>query len=210
MAPHAHPPVQVAAPSVTARSVSLGTVCRMACDPIETGRLRLATMSPELLRASLADDLARAETLLGARLPAEWLELEPVFRLRLRQLEERPADEPWLTRAVVLVREARVIGVCGCHGPPGGAWLRDFAPDGVEFGYTIFSADRRRGYAAEAAGALVRWAGEEHGVRRFVLSIGPENLPSARLAAKLGFQRVGEWVHPERGLEHVWLRVTAG
>jgi RimJ/RimL family protein N-acetyltransferase len=101
-----------------------------------------------------------------------------------------------------------VIGIGGFHGPPGGAWLRDVAPGGVEFGYTIFARDRRRGYAAEAGAALVRWASEEHGVRRFVLSIGPENEPSAGIAAKLGFRRVGEWVHAERGLEHVWLRVT--
>lgn len=180
----------------------------MECAAIETGRLRLATMGPAFLRASLAGDRARAEALLGARLPGDWAGLEPVLRMRLQQLEARPADEPWLTRAVVLAGEARVIGVCGCHGPPGGAWLRDVAPDGVEFGYTIFPADRRRGYAAEAADALVRWAHEEHGVRRFVLSIGPENAPSARLAAKLGFQRVSKWVHAERGLEHVWLRVT--
>jgi ribosomal-protein-alanine N-acetyltransferase len=179
-------------------------------DAIETHRLRLVTMGPAFLRASLAGDGAAAEALLRARLPAEWAELAPVFRMRLRQLEERPADEPWLTRAVVLAGEARVIGVCGCHGPPGGNWLRAFAPDGVEFGYTIFPADRRRGYAAEAAAALVRWAREERGVRRFVLSIAPGNVPSARLAAKLGFHRAGEWVHAERGLEHVWLLDTGG
>jgi len=131
-----------------------------------------------------------------------------VLRMRLRQLERAPEDEPWLTRAIVLASEARVIGVGGFHGPPDGAWLRDFAPGGVEFGYTIFAVDRRRGYAAEASAALVRWASERHGVRRFVLSIGPENAASAGLAAKLGFGKVGEWVHEERGLEHVWLRVT--
>jgi RimJ/RimL family protein N-acetyltransferase len=174
---------------------------------IQSDRLRLPTLGPAFLRASLAGDTAAAEELLEARLPRAWDELAPVLRMRLRQLEEQPEHEPWLTRAVVLAGEARVIGVCGFHGPPGGAWLRPFAPGGVEFGYTIFPDDRRCGYAAEASEALVRWAREE-GVRRFVLSIGPDNLPSARLAAKLGFRRVGEWVHEVRGLEHVWLRVV--
>lgn len=177
-------------------------------EAIVTERLRLATMGPAFLRTSLDGDAAGAAALLGAALPEEWAELAPVLRLRLRQLEQAPEHEPWLTRAIVLAGEARVIGVGGFHGPPGGAWLREVAPGGVEFGYTIFARDRRRGYASEAGAALVRWASEEHGVRRFVLSIGPENLPSAGLAQKLGFQRAGEWVHEERGLEHVWLRVT--
>jgi RimJ/RimL family protein N-acetyltransferase len=175
---------------------------------IDTGRLRLLTMGPAFLRASLDGDGAAAEALLGARLPPEWAELAPVLRMRLRQLEQAPGDEPWLTRAIVLAGEARVVGVGGFHGPPGGAWLREVAPGGVEFGYTIFAAHRRRGYAAEASAGLMRWASERHGVRRFVLSIAPDNAASAGLAAKLGFRRVAEWVHEERGLEHVWLRVT--
>jgi RimJ/RimL family protein N-acetyltransferase len=177
---------------------------------IETARLRLPTLGRELLRASLAGDLPAAERKLGARLPADWLEMAEVFRMRLAQLEQEPELEPWLARAVVLEREGRAIGVAGFHGPPGGEWLRDHAPDGVEFGYTIFPADRRRGYAAEASRGLMRWAHEQHGVRRFVLSIGPKNHASAGLAASLGFRRAGEWLHEERGLEHVYLRVVDG
>lgn len=180
----------------------------MRPETIETQRLQLATMGPAFLRASLAGDTARAEALLDARLPGEWPELAPVLRMRLRQLDDAPGLEPWLTRAVVLAAERRVVGVCGFHGPPGGDWLRDFAPGGVEFGYTIFPADRRRGFATEAGEALVRWASETHGVRRYLLSIGPDNVVSAAVATRLGFRRAGTWVHEQRGLEHVWLRVT--
>jgi len=129
-----------------------------------------------------------------------------VLRLRLRQPEAAPALEPWLTRAVVLADEARAVGVAGFHGPPGGDWLRAFAPGGVEFGYTIFAPDRRRGYASEASRGLMDWATGVHGVRRFLLSIAPDNPISAKLAARLGFRRAGEWVHAARGLEHVYVR----
>ena len=175
-------------------------------DAIDTERLRLCPLDAACLRASLGGDTAEVERRLGARLPAEWEDLTDVLRLRLGQLEQAPDQAPWLTRAVVLRREARVIGVAGFHGPPGGDWLRDVAPGGVEFGYTIFPADRRSGYAAEAGGGLMRWAHEQHGVRRFVLSIGPENHASAALARKLGFARTGEWIHEKRGLEHVYRR----
>ena len=82
-----------------------------------------------------------------------------------------------------------MIGVTGFHGRPGGEWLRDFAPDGVEFGYTIFEGDRRRGYAAEASEALVAWASKEHEVRSHVLSIGPDNEASIGVARRLGFDQ---------------------
>lgn len=62
----------------------------------------------------------------------------------------------------------------------------------------------------DRAEALLRWAHERHGVRRFVLSIGPGNHASQRLAGRLGFERVGEWVHEVRGLELVYRRVLDG
>lgn len=161
-----------------------------------------------MIRALLAGHTAAAEALLGARMPEDVPDLSDLFRLRLDQLEEAPEDEPWLTRAIVLKLESRVIGVTGFHGRPGGAWLRDYAPAGLEFGYTIFEGCRRRGYAAEAGEALIQWAKKAHGVQSFVLSMAPRNDGSLGVARKLGFQEAGEWVHPQRGREIVYLRTT--
>lgn len=174
---------------------------------IETPRLRLVTMGPDFLRASLGSDRPRAEALIGASLPRDWPRLAHVLRLRLGQLAEHPDHEPWLTRAIVCRASRAMAGVSGFHGPPGGAWLADFAPGGVEFGYTVFEPFRRLGFASEASRALMEWARDEHGVRGFVLSMAPDNAASAGLARKLGFNRVGEWQHEERGLEHVYRRV---
>jgi [ribosomal protein S5]-alanine N-acetyltransferase len=171
---------------------------------IETKRLRLVTLDPGVLRALLAGDCEAAARQLGIRSADGFGDLAPVFRMRLAQLEASPGDEPWLSRAVVLASERRAIGLTGFHGPPGGAWLRDFAPAGVEFGYAIFADDRRNGYATEAGQALMAWAAREHGVTSFVLSIAPGNEASIGVAAKLGFAPVGEWVHPERGRELVY------
>jgi len=165
-------------------------------------------MGAPVLRALLAGQMEAAEGLLGARLPESWDDMTAVFRVRLQQLEDAPRDEPWLTRAVVLEHESRVIGVTGFHGRPGGAWLQDHAPEGVEFGYTIFDGYRRRGYAAEAGEALISWANREHDIRTFVLSIEPGNHASIAVATKLGFRKAGEWVHPERGREFVYLRTV--
>jgi len=83
--------------------------------------------------------------------------------------------------------------------------LRPYARDAVEFGYTIFERYRRHGYATEAVIGLMDWARALFNVRRFVASIAPENLPSLRLVAGLGFTKVGEQVDEIDGLEHVFL-----
>jgi RimJ/RimL family protein N-acetyltransferase len=172
---------------------------------IETKRLRLHVLTPELLRASLDGERARAEARLGAALPADWPDREcvHVLRMRLSQLEADPDCGPWLTRAIELAVERRVIGIGGFHGPPGGSWLAEVAPGGVEFGYTIYAPWRRRGFAFEASQGLIAWAAA-CGVRDFVLSIDPKNRASRAVARKLGFERVASRRHELRGLEHVY------
>jgi RimJ/RimL family protein N-acetyltransferase len=177
--------------------------------PVQTARLELRPMTPAFLRASLAGRPAEAAGLLGAALPAEWPGAwAGVLRYRLRQLEAEPALQPWLLRAMVLRNEQAMAGHIGFHDAPGAASLADFAPTGVEIGYSVFPAHQRRGYAHEAATGLMNWAGHVHGVTSFVLSISPDNLPSQALAAKLGFVRIGVQIDDEDGVEEVWRCVT--
>jgi RimJ/RimL family protein N-acetyltransferase len=46
--------------------------------------------------------------------------------------------------------------------------------------------------------------GQEHAINRFLVSISPDNEPSLALAEKMGFQRIGEQMDPEDGLEYVF------
>lgn len=55
-------------------------------------------------------------------------------------------------------------------------------------GYIIDAAHQRRGYAFEAASACIDWAFAAHSdALRITAPIRPENLPSVRLAQRLGF-----------------------
>lgn len=66
---------------------------------------------------------------------------------------------------------------------------RDSAPsfEGVvEAGWAFLPEAHSRGYAAEACGAMLAWA-DGHGIARTVCMIAPDNAPSLRLAAKLGY-----------------------
>jgi RimJ/RimL family protein N-acetyltransferase len=71
-------------------------------------------------------------------------------------------------------------------------------------GYTVLPKFQRQGYATEAAKAMMEWARIQHGVTSFYLSIAPHNSASLAMAAKLGFEQVGEQIDDEDGLELVF------
>lgn len=112
-----------------------------------------------------------------------------------------PAYGPWSARLLLLKPSLQMIGHIRFHTRP--------VEDSVEFGYSVFTRWRCQGYATEAARALMRWAAEQHGVKRFVASVRPDNLPSQRVVAKLGFHRVGEQFDDVDGLEDVFHRDSA-
>jgi RimJ/RimL family protein N-acetyltransferase len=95
-----------------------------------------------------------------------------------------------------------MIGHAGFHGQPGVNGKQD--PEAVELGYTIFEPHRGRGYATEAARALMDWAATEKGIRRFIASVAPTNDPSLAIVKKLGFVHTGEQWDEEDGLELVF------
>jgi RimJ/RimL family protein N-acetyltransferase len=180
----------------------LGSVAEL----IQSARLNLAPMPPGFLEASLVGDRTRAEALLGVAIPSDWPDQPHWVRRRLEQLRAEPDLQPWLLRAMVVRRQARMIGHIGFHTRPGEKYLEELAPGGVEFGYTVFEKDRRRGYAREACVALMEWANRVHGVTRFVVSISPVNVASLELAHRLGFERIGFHIDEEDGPEDIFER----
>jgi RimJ/RimL family protein N-acetyltransferase len=48
-----------------------------------------------------------------------------------------------------------------------------------------------------------------HGVRRFVVTVSPDNAPSLALVAKAGFRKIGEHIDDEDGLELILLKEDA-
>jgi [ribosomal protein S5]-alanine N-acetyltransferase len=174
---------------------------------IRTERLSLRLMSEAFLQACLEKRVIDAEGMLGASLSPVWFEEMGFLALRVEQLRQDPDYQIWGPRAVVLEAEPessrRVIGHIGFHDRPNQD-MRDFVPDGVEFGYTIDPVFRRQGFAFEASLGLIRWAALEQGITRLIVSISPNNVASQRLAAKLGFAKIGQHIDAEDGLEEVF------
>ena len=61
----------------------------------------------------------------------------------------------------------------------------------VEIGYGISEEHRNKGYATEAAKAIVRFAFEQAGQKELVVIVSHENISSRRVVEKLGFTYCG-------------------
>jgi len=170
--------------------------------PIQSPRLDLVSLSPRILDALLDGRRDDSEAELSASLPVDWpdADVEPFLRLRVGQMLGEPESQRWLVRALVRRRDGVMVGHAGFHGPPGS---HELAPGTAELGYTVFPSYRGRGYATEAAVALMEWA-EGEGARRFVASVAPGNEPSLAIVRKLGFVQTGEQWDEEDGLELVF------
>jgi [ribosomal protein S5]-alanine N-acetyltransferase len=174
---------------------------------ISTERLELILLSPQAMEALVEGRRTDVERELDATIPADWPDQHDAgfLRYRMRQLKRAPGTEPWLVRAVIRLEPARtMIGHAGFHGQPGVNGKQD--PAAVELGYTIFEPHRGRGYATEAAQALMDWAAKEKDIRRFIASVAPTNEPSLAIVKKLGFVQTGEQWDEEDGLELVFER----
>jgi RimJ/RimL family protein N-acetyltransferase len=97
-----------------------------------------------------------------------------------------------------------MIGHAGFHTSPGAVYLDDWLHGAVEFGFSVFPDFRGLGYALEAARALMGWAHDVHALTRFVLTIAPDNVPSRRIATRLGFVRLGSHIDDVDGEEDVF------
>ena len=171
-------------------------------DVVTTPRLDLVALSPPLVAALVADDVARARALAPFPLDAGTFAADAyVLGLRHAQLTADPSQEPWLLRAAVDRAGGQVVARIGFHAPVD-------ADGAVEVGYAVAPERRRQGLALEMCRALFAW-GAEHGVRTVVASVAPDNTASLATIARLGFVRTGEQVDEVDGLEWVHaLRLT--
>jgi len=110
-----------------------------------------------------------------------------------------PAD-PWIHGFKLVHRDSgTVVGRCGFKGPPDANGV-------VEIAYGMNPEHEGKGYATEAAGALVSFAFCHSQVRVVRAHTLPQANASTRVLTKCGFQRIGEVIDPEDGLVWRWER----
>jgi ribosomal-protein-alanine N-acetyltransferase len=154
----------------------LNTVC------LQSARLKLILRTQEEISAAIEtmDDSDRAQ------LSADWL----------ARLHASTSPDPWVHGfAIVHLETGIAIGQCGFKGPPDADGM-------VEIAYGVSSDQESKGYATEAARALVDYAFSFEQISLVRAHTLPQSNASTRILEKCGFQYVGEISDPEDGL--VW------
>ena len=171
----------------------------MSVKPIETERLELVALEPETIRHLIQGDRKKAEKAQGLSIPEEFPTRDDVdgfLSIQLHRMHASPGRRDWMARLMVTRGQLEVIGHCGFHGPPE-------VIGRAEIGYTVFTSFRGRGFAKEAARALVKWA-LSNGEAKVFASVSPDNAPSLAVVRSLGFKQVGTQVDEVDGLELVF------
>jgi len=98
---------------------------------------------------------------------------------------QQTAGEEVTAYALMLTAEAKLIGHMVWH-----PW---FAPRTYEIGWVLHPDYHRRGYASEAASALLRYGFERLGLHRIIATCQPENPASYGVMEKIGMRREGHF-----------------
>jgi len=147
---------------------------------LQTPGLRLVLKTREEVRAAIATMEAADK----AQLSRDWL----------ARLHASTSPDPWVHGfSMVHLDTGITVGQCSFKGPPD--------TDGVvEIAYGVASDQECKGYATQAARALVAYAFSIDQVNRVRAHTLPTSIASKRVLAKCGFQYVGEINDPEDGL----------
>jgi RimJ/RimL family protein N-acetyltransferase len=123
------------------------------------------------------------------------LSASPDFALHLRSATE---PDPWRFGFATIHRiDNVVIGMCGFAGPPDS--------DGVvEIAYSIAPDYEGRGYATEAAGALIEFASQSSLVRTISAYTLREISASTHVLEKCDFRKTGELIDSENNPVWRW------
>jgi RimJ/RimL family protein N-acetyltransferase len=139
---------------------------------------------PEDLEALIGGNADRVTLLTGFVFPPDNPNRGVDLSWHLSALRDDPKQVLWRIRVIVERSSKTVVGSINLKGPPD--------PEGdVEIGWGLNESAQKRGYATEAAAAMIHWLFQQPGVASASATISDDNYRSQRLAATLGFVRTG-------------------
>ncbi len=171
---------------------------------LDTPRLTLLAFPPEQILGLIEQPQAFEEQF--ALTPADGLrgfyvsgEVSPPWLEALRNSVGQ-GPNPWRHGFWIIEKESgQIIGGAGFKGAPD--------PEGmVEIAYGVVPSREGRGYATEAARALIHFACREPRVRTIRAHTLPQANASTRVLTKCGFVHIGPVVDPEDGPVWRWER----
>ncbi|MFF2092968.1 GNAT family N-acetyltransferase [Paenibacillus sp. NPDC058174] len=148
---------------------------------LETTRLVVQTIDLRLLEAAAKRDTQAIEAI-GFKTNGEWPAADfhdaiPYFRELLIRNNGTRGFDSW----VIAEKDTlEIVGGTGFLGEPNASGI-------IEIGFATNESCRRKGYAVEAAQALIDWALQQETVQGIVARCEPGNIGSSGVLTKLGF-----------------------
>lgn len=137
---------------------------------VETERLYISTKSMEEMKAVYNTESDP--------------EMKKAYSEMLDAMRELNGREEWGSGwNICLKTGVRIGGICFKGAPD--------TEETVEIGYGIDEAYRRKGYATEAIGAIVKWAMVQDGVQCVTAQTEPNNMISQKVLFRNGFLHEG-------------------
>ena len=96
---------------------------------------------------------------------------------------------------VFSLEDGAFLGCCGLR-------PHDNEKDVYELGFHLLKEHWGKGYATEAAGAVIGYAFDELKAANLIADHHPKNEASGKVLAKLGFHRIEDKYYPPTGLYH--------
>jgi [ribosomal protein S5]-alanine N-acetyltransferase len=149
---------------------------------IYTERLMLRVLLPEEIEALMAGDMRSLEAANGFIFPPDGATRGIDLGWHLRALRADSRHLWWRIRVIVERSSNAVIGSVNLKGPP------DEHGD-VEIGWGLHESARGKGYATEAAAAVIQWAFQQPYVCSMRATIADDNRGSQLVAQRLGLAR---------------------
>lgn len=149
---------------------------------IDSERLRLVPLTRKLWQ-----DIAATRSNMFFKENEEWptedlLNFIPKY---LKQIDNAPEEIGWGIWLAINKPDGKIVGDIGFKGKPDSLGI-------VEMGYGIVPGERRKGYATEAARALLRWAFGSSQVLKIKADCHVSNKVSARVLEKIGMAAVSK------------------
>ena len=159
---------------------------------IHTHRLLLRPYTVSLATAILNNQLEAIHAL-GLKPGEGWPDadtLDTVPRI-LKNLEKVDAPTGFESWMIIKKEDQAIIGDAGFKGVPNAAGQ-------IDIGYGIIAAERKKGYALEAAKGLMQWAFTNDSVKEITARCLVGNTASVKVLEKMGFNETSR----DKGMIH--------
>jgi [ribosomal protein S5]-alanine N-acetyltransferase len=150
---------------------------------IVTPRLHLHALTRAEIELLINAQFDQVANLRHISIPPAWHQANVLNALPLitTDMARSVSDERWVW-IICETTSQTLIGDIGFHQP-----LTSQPP--IEVGYAIIEQFQGRGYATEAARALLQWAFAQPEPQRIIARVSPENVASQKVALAAGMQQ---------------------